>query len=417
LSTFLTDRRMDFGIGFLSNNVMLPILDFFYGIVPSYGLAIVALTLVIRFALYPLSAGSIRSMRRMRVAQPMMQKRVKEVQERYKDDPSKQQEEMSNIYKEFGNPLSGCFPVLLQMPILFALFATLRGSPFADISYTVDLHVVPEAQIEQIQPQAYATKPQNIYVTDGLHVPLSAVLPSGDFLAVGEKTSIEFRAEDGTSLDDLVTQHPETDLTPQWVVTSGLGNVEFDADGNLIAVAPGDVTLQGKVPGLAANKGFLFIKALGRVGARNEDGSVNWDIVGMVLFFGLSLYANQLLSGQKAGGNPQQETINKVTPVLFSGMFLFFPLPAGVLMYMVLANIFQTAQTFFLSREPLPENLQKIVEEEDRKVKATNGRETLPFEPSASKKEEPSANAAGAKAAKGNRSKKNKGTKTSDKKS
>ena len=44
---------MDFGVGFLSNNVMLPILDLFYGIVPSYGLAIVALTLVIRFALYP----------------------------------------------------------------------------------------------------------------------------------------------------------------------------------------------------------------------------------------------------------------------------------------------------------------------------------------------------------------------------
>jgi len=54
---------MDFGIGFLSNKVMLPILDFFYGIVPSYGLAI-ALTLVVRFALYPLSAGSIRNMRR-----------------------------------------------------------------------------------------------------------------------------------------------------------------------------------------------------------------------------------------------------------------------------------------------------------------------------------------------------------------
>ena len=60
---------MDFGIGFLSNNIMLPILDFFStGSCPSYGLAIVALTLVIRFALYPLNAGSIRNMRRMKVA-------------------------------------------------------------------------------------------------------------------------------------------------------------------------------------------------------------------------------------------------------------------------------------------------------------------------------------------------------------
>ena len=109
---------MDFGVGFLSNNVMLPILDFFYGVVPSYGLAIVALTLVIRFALYPLSAKQIRNMRQMKVAQPVMQKRMKEVQERYKDEPAKQQEEISKLYKEFGNPLSGCLPLLVQMPIL-----------------------------------------------------------------------------------------------------------------------------------------------------------------------------------------------------------------------------------------------------------------------------------------------------------
>ncbi|MGF1498999.1 MAG: membrane protein insertase YidC [Elainellaceae cyanobacterium] len=372
---------MDFGIGFLSNNVMLPILDFFYGIVPSYGLAIIALTLVIRFALYPLSAGSIRNMRRMRVAQPVMQKRVKEVQERYKEDPTKQQEEMSKIYKEFGNPLSGCFPVLLQMPILFALFATLRGSPFADVSYTVNLQVLPQQQIEQIQPQAFVTKPKNIYITDGVHAPVSAVIPGGDRLAVGEKTRLEFRTADGTSLSDLIAEYPNAEVLPTWTVTEGEGRIQFNDDGTLEALQPGDVTLQGTVPGLAANKGFLFIKALGRVGAVNEDGSINFDIVGMVLFFGLSLYVNQLLSGQKAssGANPQQDTINKITPVLFSGMFLFFPLPAGVLMYMVIANVFQTAQTFILSREPLPENLQKIVDQEEKS--GDGERAALPFEP------------------------------------
>jgi YidC/Oxa1 family membrane protein insertase len=61
-------------IGYISDNLLLPILDFFYGLVPSYGLAIVALTLVIRLALFPLSAGSIRSARRMRIAQPVMPK-------------------------------------------------------------------------------------------------------------------------------------------------------------------------------------------------------------------------------------------------------------------------------------------------------------------------------------------------------
>ncbi len=377
---------MDFGIGFLSDKVMLPILDFFYGIVPSYGLAIVALTLVIRFALYPLSAGSIRSMRRMKVAQPAMQKRVKEAQERHKDDPAKQQEEMSKIYKEFGNPLAGCFPVLLQMPILFALFATLRGSPFADVSYSVTLHVVPQEQVELVQPQAFVTKPQNIYITDGVHLPVSALVPGGDRIGVGEKTKVDFQTADGRPIEDILSDYPETDIQPTWTVTAGEERAYLDEHGIIQAIAPGDVTLKGTIPGLAANKGFLFIKALGRVGAVGDDGAINWDIVGMVIFFGLSLYVNQLLSGQGPSANPQQDTVNKVTPVLFSGMFLFFPLPAGVLMYMLIANMFQTLQTFILSREPLPENLQKIVDAEQKKAESDN-REVLPFEPGRSKKD------------------------------
>jgi len=382
---------MDFGVGFLSNNVMLPILDFFYGIVPSYGLAIVALTLVVRFALYPLNAGQIRNMRRMKVTQPLMQKRMKEIQERYSNDPVKQREEVSKLYKEFGNPLAGCLPLLIQMPVLFALFATLRGSPFSDVNYTVNLQIFPQEQIEQIQPQAYATKPQNIYVADGDHAAIVALLPGGNRLAVGQKTKIEFQSVSGKPLPELMAAHPETDITPQWKVTKGEGRVQINPDGTLVALQPGDVTLQGTVPGLAANKGFLFITALGRVGAVQEDGTINWDIVAMVLAFGVSMYINQLLSGQGGGtGNPQQDSINKAMPILFSGMFLFFPLPAGVLLYMLIANIFQTLQTFILSREPLPEEIQKLVDVEARNTKATKGesngkntpdRKTLPFEP------------------------------------
>ncbi len=381
---------MDFGVGFLSNNVMLPILDFFYGIVPSYGLAIVALTLVVRFALYPLNAGQIRNMRRMKVTQPLMQKRMKEIQDRYSNDPVKQREEVSKLYKEFGNPLAGCLPLIIQMPVLFALFATLRGSPFSDVNYTVNLQIFPQEQIEQIQPQAYATKPQNIYVADGDHAAIVALLPGGNRLAVGQKTSIEFQSVTGTPLPELIAAHPETDITPQWKVIKGEERVQINPDGTIVALQPGEVTLQGTVPGLAANKGFLFINALGRVGAVQDDGTINWDIVAMVLAFGVSMYINQLLSGQGGTGNPQQDSINKVMPVLFSGMFLFFPLPAGVLLYMLIANIFQTLQAFILSREPLPEEIQKLVDVEARNTKAAKGesngknspeRKTLPFEP------------------------------------
>jgi YidC/Oxa1 family membrane protein insertase len=376
---------MDFGIGFLSNNVMLPIIDFFYGIVPSYGLAIVALTLIIRFALYPLSAGSIRNMRKMRIVQPLMQKRMAEIKQRYKDDPQKQQEEMVNVQKEFGNPLAGCLPLLLQMPVLLALFATLRGSPFAGANYSVNLQVFPAEQIERIQPQAFATAPQNIYIADGEHVRVTAILPGGNKLAVGEKTKIQYQTLEGKPFEALLAEHPENNLVPEWKVIKGEERVKIDAQGNLEALSPGDVTIQGSIPGLAAQKGFLFIEALGRVGAIDPDGKVHWDIVSMIIFFGISLYVSQMISGQNsAGGNPQQDTVNKITPVIFSGMFLFFPLPAGVLMYMVIGNIFQTAQTYILSREPLPEGLQEIVATQEKEAAAEQ--KTLPFEPKSSKK-------------------------------
>ncbi len=375
---------MDLGIGFLSNNIMLPILDFFHEIVPSYGFAIIALTLVIRFALYPLSATSIRSMRRMRIAQPAMQKRVKEVQERYKDDPERQRQEMSAVYKEYGNPLAGCFPIILQMPILFALFATLRGSPFAEVDYTVDLQIFPQEQIESVQPQPVTTKAENVYITDDTHYKILGVLPNQN-LGVGETTEFEFQTEQGKSLDELTAQ-AGSDIHPNWEVVQGQQRVEIDEDGNITAIAPGEVTLKASLPGVAKNEGFLFIEALGRVGVVGEDGTIHWDILGMVLFFGISLYANQQLSGQSGGSgdNSQQQLIMKLTPILFTGMFLFFPLPAGVLMYIVIANIFQTVQTLILMREPLPENLQKLVEEQEKQQK---GEEELPFEKRSRKKE------------------------------
>ncbi|MDZ8136192.1 MAG: membrane protein insertase YidC [Nostoc sp. DedQUE04] len=377
---------MDFGIGFLSNNVMLPIIDFFYGIVPSYGLAIVALTLIVRFALYPLSAGSIRNMRKMRIVQPLMQKRMAEIKERYKDDPQKQQEEMVNVQKEFGNPLAGCFPLLVQMPVLLALFATLRGSPFASANYSVNLQILPAEQIEQIQPQAFATAPQNIYIADGEHVKVAAIIPSGNKLAVGEQTKIQYQTVAGKPFQVLLAEHPENKLVPDWKVTKGEDRIKIDAQGNVEALQPGEVTIQGTIPGLAAEKGFLFIDALGRVGAQDPDGTIHWDIVAMIVFFGISLYVSQMLSGQNSsGGNPQQDTVNKITPVIFSGMFLFFPLPAGVLMYMVIGNIFQTAQTYLLSREPLPEELQKIVETQEKEAAVTE-QKALPFEPKSPKK-------------------------------
>jgi len=380
---------MDFGIGFLSNNIMLPILDFFYGILPSYGFAIIALTIVIRFAVVPLSAGQIRNMRKMKIVQPLMKEKQEKIKQQYKDNPEKQREEQAKLMQEFGNPLAGCLPLLLQMPILFALFATLRGSPFTNTPYDVNVQILPQEQIERVAPTPFATKAKNIYIDDGVHEKVAAILPGGSKLAVGDTTEIALQTEEGKPLSSWVAEHPQSNVEPTLAVTKGSERVQINDDGTITALEPGDATIQVTVPGIAANTGFLFIEKLGRVGVTGADGNINFDILIMVLLFGIGTYLSQQLTASQNGGasGDQQQTINKITPLLFSGMFLFFPLPAGVLMYIVVACYFQIAQTWFLMREPLPENLQQILDEQE-KAEAVAKRESLPFERKRSKKKE-----------------------------
>ena len=377
-------------IGYISDNLLLPILDFFYGLVPSYGLAIIALTVVIRLALFPLSAGSIRSARRMRIAQPVMQKRQAEIKAKYANNPQKQQEELGSLMKEFGSPLSGCLPLLVQMPILFALFATLRGSPFADVPFTVNLKVLPAEQIAAVEPKPFNSPSHSIFVTATSHVPVIASLEKGTKLGVGDTETVSLHTKTGDSFASVLGGVENGDsFNPTWTVTKGEELVSVDQNGTIHAIAPGDAVVEAKIPGLAARSGFLFIKALGQVGFYT-DGAVNWDIAILVAAFGASLFASQILSGMGMPANPQQATANKITPVMITGMFLFFPLPAGVLLYMVVANIFQAAQTFLLTREALPDNLQAILDQQmaaDAKtVTATvSGSERLPFEPKGKK--------------------------------
>ena len=381
-------------IGYISDNLLIPILDFFYGLVPSYGLAIVALTIVIRLALFPLSAGSIRSARRMKIAQPVMQKRQAEIKSRYASNPQKQQEELGKLMGEFGSPLAGCLPLLVQMPILFALFATLRGSPFADVPYLVNLKVLPSDQIAAVEPKPFKTAKHSIFITEKDHFPVIAALPGGTKIGSGETVKINLQTINGDSyVNELKKYEDGPRFSPSWKVTKGDDIVKVSSDGTVNALAPGDATIEAKIPGLAAKSGFLFIKALGNVGFY-VDGAIHWDIAILVASFGLTLVISQVLSGRGMPVNKQQSTANKITPVMITGMFLFFPLPAGVLLYMVIANIFQGLQTFLLSRESLPENLQKILDDQIKQqdkpsvsvnAEVLNDSDRLPFEPKSNK--------------------------------
>jgi YidC/Oxa1 family membrane protein insertase len=125
-----------------------------YSIVPNYGLAIIVLTILVRVVTMPLTNRQMRSMERMREVQP----KVKAVQEKHGDDRQKQSEEMMKLYKAEGvNPLGGCLPMILQLPVFIGLFYALRSSiqlrqaPFVgwinDLSAPETLFTIPGIEI------------------------------------------------------------------------------------------------------------------------------------------------------------------------------------------------------------------------------------------------------------------------------
>jgi YidC/Oxa1 family membrane protein insertase len=144
---------------------LLHSLNFFYGLIPSYGVAIILVTIALKIIFWPIQAKSIHSMKAMQKFQPLMTK----LREKYKDDPQRLNQEMMKLYKEHKiNPFSGCLPMLVQLPVLIAFYRVLlnaialRGAPFLWIK---DL-----------------AQPDTIFTVAGLDInPLPLVMTAGTF--------------------------------------------------------------------------------------------------------------------------------------------------------------------------------------------------------------------------------------------
>ena len=133
LSLIMFDRAVDFGWFYLITKPLFQILHWFSGIFGNVGLSILALTVLIRIGLFPLANKSFKSMSKMKILTP----KIQEIRERYKNDKLKMQQEIMLVYRnEKVNPLSGCLPILIQIPIFFALYKVLfvtletRHAPF-----------------------------------------------------------------------------------------------------------------------------------------------------------------------------------------------------------------------------------------------------------------------------------------------
>ena len=123
----LVDFGSFFGLKFIvrpiAEFVLLPLFNFLHLFIPNYGFVIIVFSIIIKIVVYPLTKKSYESMKRMSLLQP----KITEIKEKYKDDQQKISKETMNLYRTYGvNPAGGCLPMLLQMPIFVALWGLFR---------------------------------------------------------------------------------------------------------------------------------------------------------------------------------------------------------------------------------------------------------------------------------------------------
>jgi YidC/Oxa1 family membrane protein insertase len=127
------DKVVDFGMFDFIAKPCVWLMNVFYGVIPNYGVAIIILTVLVKILLWPLGSKSYKSMSEMKKLQPLMQ----EIRQKYKHDKKKMNQEVMGLYRTYKiNPLGGCLPMVVQLPVFFALYRMLyeaielRHAPF-----------------------------------------------------------------------------------------------------------------------------------------------------------------------------------------------------------------------------------------------------------------------------------------------
>jgi YidC/Oxa1 family membrane protein insertase len=332
----------------ISYQFMLPLMQSIATAGHSYGWAIIALTVLIRILLYPLVASSTRSMQKMGQLQPQL----KLIQNRYKDEPELFQKKAMEFYqKNKINPLGGCLPTLVQLPILFALFATFTGPPFGDRPVPVKVKVVSQQQVKEVARQEVSGA-NSPYVSPDGKLAKVVVFPGDSTVVEGSTIDFNVRATDGTL---------PADFKPEWKVSGDAHGATIDQNGHAVFPKLGEDTIEAVIPGHAKGEKFLFINGLGKV-VHGMDllKPENFDALILIILFGVTMWLSQKLMVQPPapGADPEQLMIQQQTqktmPIAVTAMFFFIPLPTGVFLYMVVSNVIQSFQTWMIMRNPGP---------------------------------------------------------------
>jgi YidC/Oxa1 family membrane protein insertase len=357
----------------ITYQAMIPVLLWIHKLTHSYGLSIICLTLLVRAIVWPLVAASTKNMKRMQLLQPKM----KAIQARYKDDPELLQKKVMEFYsRNKVNPVSGCLPMLIQLPLLFALFGTFNGPPFGDKAIDVKVTVVEAAEASKAHRNETSGSNSPYVSTDGKVAKL-IVFPGESTVVEGQKIDFATRVVDG---------EVPADFKVHWDIRKGNAiappaEASIDQDGHAVFGKKGEYRVEGIVEGVAKNATFGPITSLGKKPTGIELlKPQNFDQVFLIILFGVSMYLSSKISmaGQtKPEEMDENQRIQadsmKYLPLIMTVSFCVMPLPTGVFLYMVVSNAVQTLQTWLMMKGPA----EPLIDPDDEV-----GTTTIDFNPS-----------------------------------
>jgi YidC/Oxa1 family membrane protein insertase len=291
------------------------ILASIYDFVGNYGLSIIVLTIVIKVVLLPLGVKQIKSMQAMQSIQP----KIKELQKKFKGNKEKVQQETMKLYKEAGvNPLGGCLPLLLQFPILIAMYAVLRAPQLQPVDATGQ----PVPSSVEVDGQPVANTEVAAYKIHNSHLPTDSKLfkdvmlhENLGFLGMNLQCSAsQSGKEAGLEASDRGEVLPDTTI--------------LDADGNALPFDP--TTGTGQLPCGSASTDKIPYFAL------------------LIFMVGTTFYQQRQMQKASPPGaaSGQQQAILKIMPLMF-GIF-GYTFPAGLTLYWTVSNLWQIGQQYVL---------------------------------------------------------------------
>jgi YidC/Oxa1 family membrane protein insertase len=339
----------------------------FSSIFGSYGIGIIALTVVVRLAMWPLGVSQQRSMKMMQTLQP----KLKALQERYKSEPQVLQKKLMEFYKEHKfNPMSGCFPLLIQMPIFILLYSALMSPQFIQIAGNAQFLFINrlDATLKTTAGISYdgimgASKYDHYALGKDAKVTLApnTVLEKVKIENANKALQVQGDAVPGqpidlkVSLDSLDLKFSQLDKIQKAELT--VNNMNTRENEKLIFVRKGGV--------LAASMPTKAVKS-----------SLHYDVLILIVLFGLTMLATQKVmmattqTGQMdATQQAVQKSMGTFMPIMIIATFIFIPVPAGVLLYLIASNIIQVIQTVVIDKQLKLEDKKKKQAIDDDAVK------------------------------------------------